>query len=496
VTEPNFGFVPTPRRWRLAAMAMVCLAFAVSQLIAYKLGIIFLSYDPGYWQYLEPVMLTKHLAQSLFYLHMQPPLMNLALGLWMKIPLPPPDAAHWIGIWWGYLREETPATLFKLMGLGIGLATLLVMLDLGIPVVLATAATIVYVMSPEQVLYENWLYNTCPCEFLMTFAALCLVRFIRQNRTGWGLAFLVSLALMVWLNSQYQLIWYVAIVAVLFILEPQRFAPLRKAAFAVGAATALLYLKNFMLFGAFTTSTWFGMNLSAVTVSALDPGERSRLVESGTLSRFALIGPWSSLKDYGIDDRTLPHTGVPVLDRPRKEIGGDNYNNLAYIAISKDYGRNARWVLLHRPAAYLHNVWWTYRFHLQGASVMVLFRENLDRAASWIGLYGRALATIRVGEFQISPIFAFGFPLLWGISAGWLYTRWRLRRTLDTEELMVLMMLGSILYVTAVTVLFTNNDQNRMRVPIDTYYLTLATFFAWKTVVAARMKVSARRPTF
>jgi hypothetical protein len=86
--------------------------------------------------------------------------------------------------------------------------------------------------------------------------------------------------------------------------------------------------------------------------------------------------------------------------------------------------------------------------------------------------------------------------LLWGISAGWLYTRWRLRRTLDTEELMVLMMLGSILYVTAVTVLFTNNDQNRMRVPIDTYYLTLATFFAWKTVVAARMKVSARRPTF
>jgi len=47
-------------------------------------------------------------------------------------------------------------------------------------------------------------------------------------------------------------------------------------------------------------------------------------------------------------------------------------------------------------------------------------------------------------------------------------------------------MLVSIVYVTAVTVLFTNNDQNRMRVPIDTYYLTLFTFFTWKAVVAAR----------
>jgi len=479
------GFGPPPRLRRLVAMAMVCLAFVVSRLIAYKLGVRFLSYDPGYWQFLGRVMLTTHLAQSLYYLHMQPPLMNLTLGLWMKIPLPPPGAPLWIGNWWVYLREETPAILFKLMGLGIGLAIFLVMLDLGIPVVFATATTIVYVMSPEQVLYENWLYNTFPCEFLMTFAAMCLMRFLRHKRTGWGVGFLVSLALMVWLNSQFQLIWYVAIVAALFLFEPQRFAPLHKAALAIGTITALLYIKNLVLFGAFTTSTWFGMNLSAVTVPALDPAERVQLVESGTLSRFALIGPWSSLKDYG-QAGMLPHTGVPVLDQPWKEIGGDNYNNLAYIAISRDYGRNARWVMLHRPAAYLRSVWWTYRYYLQGASRMVLFRQNSDRLESWIGLYGRALLTIRLGEFEISPIFALGFPLLWGISAGWLYTRWRSQRTLDSEALLVLMMLVSIVYVTAVTVLFTNNDQNRMRVPIDTYYLTLFTFFTWKAVVAAR----------
>jgi hypothetical protein len=471
-------------------MAMVCLAFAISRLIAYKLGIHFLSYDPGYWQYYERELLTNHLAQSLFYLHMDPPLMNLALGLWMKLPQPPPDAAQWIASWWGYLRDETPAIVFKLIGLGIGLATLSLMLDLGIPVVLATVATVVYVMSPEQALYENWIYNTFPCEFLLTFAAVCLLRFLRDNRRGWGVAFLVSLALMVWLNRQYQLIWYVAIVAILFLIEPQRFAALRKAAFAMGVATALLYLKNFVLFGVLTTSSSFGMNLSAVTVSALEPGERAALVESGKLSAYALIGPWSSLKDYSIDDGTLPHTGVPALDRPWKEVGGENYNNLAYIAISRIYGRDARWVLIHRPAAYLHKVWWNYEYYLQGASRMVLFRENLDRAASWIGLYGRSLATIRVGDFQISPVFALGFPLLWIISASWLYTRWRSRGRLDTKDLIVLMMLLSILYLTGVSVLFTWADQNRMRASIDTYYLTLTTFFGWKAVLAARNRLA------
>ena len=39
------GFAPIQRRRRLAAMAIVCQAFAVSRLIAYKLAVYFLPYD-------------------------------------------------------------------------------------------------------------------------------------------------------------------------------------------------------------------------------------------------------------------------------------------------------------------------------------------------------------------------------------------------------------------------------------------------------------------
>jgi hypothetical protein len=34
-----------------------------------------------------------------------------------------------------------------------------------------------------------------------------------------------------------------------------------------------------------------------------------------------------------------------------------------------------------------------------------------------------------------------------------------------------------------------------MRVPIDTYYLTLFTFFAWKAVMAARGSAAERMPS-
>jgi hypothetical protein len=460
------------------AAAMVCGAFVISRLLAWKAGLHFLSYDEGYWQFLDRAMLTHHLAQSLFYLHIEPPLMNLMLGLWMKIPLAPPNAPQWLATLWNCLRDEAPAILYKLMGLGIELAMLALMLELGIPLVLATAVTVIYTVSPEQLLYENWTYNTFPCEFLMTFGAVCLARFLRSNRIRWGLGFLTSLALMVTLNSQYQLIFYVAMVMMLFLIEPQRFAPLRKAAVALGAALALLCLKNFVLFGVFTTSSWFGMNLSAVTVDALAPAERVQLVQAGALSRYALISPWSALENYGL--QVTSRIGIPVLDQATKDNGNPNFNNLAFIALSREYAKNARWVFLHRPSAYLRKIWWTFRFSLEGASRMPLFKDNLDRLAGWSRFYRRMLLTMRTGDFQISPIFAAGIPSLWIVSGSWLYRRWRTRGELETTSLLLLMMLASILYVTGITVLLTNNDQNRMRVPVDPYYLAIATFFGWR----------------
>src|SRR6266542_1493548 len=69
---------PADARW-LAAIAVL---FAASRLLCYAAGMRF-DLDPlrHFWQFLDPLLLRTRLAERLFYLHSQPSLFNLFLGL-------------------------------------------------------------------------------------------------------------------------------------------------------------------------------------------------------------------------------------------------------------------------------------------------------------------------------------------------------------------------------------------------------------------------------
>src|SRR5689334_12328446 len=60
--------------------------FIISR-IAYKLAGIQFQGDTylGYWQFIDPALLQKDLWRSVFYLHSQPPLMNLFTGVVLQI---------------------------------------------------------------------------------------------------------------------------------------------------------------------------------------------------------------------------------------------------------------------------------------------------------------------------------------------------------------------------------------------------------------------------
>src|SRR5262245_61176470 len=89
-------------RWpgRLALAA----AFVVVELLYRHAGVRFdVTPLDEYLQYLDPVLLRTRLLESVYYLHMQPPLFNLFLGLVLKA-----SAAHFAGA-------------FQLIYLGLGL---------------------------------------------------------------------------------------------------------------------------------------------------------------------------------------------------------------------------------------------------------------------------------------------------------------------------------------------------------------------------------------
>jgi hypothetical protein len=440
---------------RRKALVLILICYVISRLVFFWLGVTFWGYSIGDMQVLEPILLKQHLVQSLWYLHMQPPLMNLALGIWMK-----------------FLPDYAPALCFKVLGLGINLCILSVMLDLRVPTPLALSATILFMLSPEQIVYENWLFNSWPTMFLLTLAACCLARFFVTERKPWGVGCIVSFGLLVFLNTTYQIVWFGALVGALYYCAPE-FRRLRPAIGWTGGAILALYLKNFLLFGTFATSSWFGINLAGMTTSALM--DQDRLVAAGKLPAYSLGSELEPPKDYY--GAAGPATGIPALDRRFKENGASNYNHLDWVGIARERAIGARWVLRHRPMVYLREVWMAFRVQLRPATWYGYVGTIADRMPWWRVFYERLILAPASREIPLDRVpvplaFAVGFPLIWLVSGVWLW------RASGPERPVVLAMWLTVLYVTATIVLFNDRENNRLRTPIDPYYIILAVFFA------------------
>src|SRR4051794_34733179 len=81
--------LPSKDPWQKAAPLGVALLFLLSRGFAYARGVRFdVTPLTQSWQFLDPLALKDNLAQSLFYLHAQPPPFNLFLGLGLKLGHP------------------------------------------------------------------------------------------------------------------------------------------------------------------------------------------------------------------------------------------------------------------------------------------------------------------------------------------------------------------------------------------------------------------------
>ena len=135
------------RRWRSVdrvAVAVLAGAFVISRLAAFLAGVRF---DAGFLdlalQHLDNAMLRDHLVESIWYLHTQPPLWNLVLGLVLDFsPLDP-------GVSFGLL--------FLTLGAVLVGVTYRLLVRLRVRRLVALVATIVITCSPTTIHYENWL---------------------------------------------------------------------------------------------------------------------------------------------------------------------------------------------------------------------------------------------------------------------------------------------------------------------------------------------------
>lgn len=465
-------------KWTRSPYWWILLVLAASRLVYAGLGV---SFDAKpldhFFQFLDPELLRHKLLESVYYLHTQPPLLNLFAGVILKLfPVAYSAAFH---------------VCFFAASAAASVSVLSLMRTMGCSIAIAFWVTAVFIISPGFVLFENLLIYEHPLLALGCVGAWLLGQAARKSPTSgsaWYIAgFFAILAIMALTRASYHLLLCVMItVAVWWFLKEHRRTIAIAGGFSLMAVIGL-YAKNASLYGTFNGSTWMGFNMATITIGHLRPDELNAFVASGLISPVAKIPAPGSLAEYQPYIHTPPPTGIAVLDQPVDSTGRGNFNAMAYFEVREFYARDGKALLLHFPKCYMRSVvtaWFTY---FLPSGDFPFFEENRVKIAAW----DRAFNVVFFGQWkaaktrkelravnQVSPAslilytgtyLMLGLPalFLWGCCLLW-------RHPLDRPQKAVLaFILAQILFVTMLSNSLSSFENNRYRIPLDGFYAVL-----------------------
>ena len=354
------------------------------------------------WQLLDVRLLKGDLLNSVWHLNSQPPLFNLYCGLLLKLP---------VG-----LRVPFEVTCALALGLILVLCAYLLMVELRVPRWAALTITLICVVaSPAYVLYENWLNYAYPTAAFGTFAAWCLIRFLRTERFRFGLGFFGGYAAIVLLDSTYQIEWFVLAGVIVLVVLRKRW----RTVLAIAAVPVLVVLtwsiKDYVQFGTTTTSSWLGMNLGRSILYRAPAGQIAELQRQGRMGAVASVPPFAAPEVYSPRFVQAVPNPVAALGATHKADGATNFNNPLYIAVSSLYLHDDLvWIRAH-PHAYVNDV-------LNSVGVwMVATDQNFTNSIDWPATKAYARVYDRVVEWQPVQNPAPGFVVF---ARGWHRPAW------------------------------------------------------------------------
>jgi len=430
---------------------LVTVAFAVSRGAAYGAGVRF---DAGtledYWQYISPDLLKTRLLESLFYLHGQPPLFNLLLGVVLKLA---PD--HFAG---------AMHAVYLVLGLILSLAMYLVLVRVGLSRWTSAVVAALLSATPAFLLYENWLFYEYPVAALLVLSALALSQFLRRETFLSASAFFVLLASIIYARSLFQIAWLLLALGLLLAVRPDLRRTVLLASALPVLVVLLLIVKNMLVFGVPTTSSWFGMNLAQVVYYAIPAADRRPYVERGELSRVSLIEPFSAPADYLPLVPAPRTTGKPVLDRFVKSEGSRNLNNKIMIDVSRDYLRDSLHMIRVRPRAYARAIVDGGKLYLRPTNIGGQNQSNIE---AYNDLFNRVvlLQTRYLVDFGWTILAAHVFALIYGLRLTYRLLRRRLVASVASVTLAYVWL--TLAYTTVLVTFAQVAENDRIRFLLD-----------------------------
>lgn len=461
------------------------LLFAATHLLFLALGGRFDADNLTSWMQIADVHLLKtQLLPTLWYLHSQPPLFNLLIGLALRLG----DT----GFLWAM------GLLYAAVTLGGNLAFHALARDLtGRPRLTFVIAAWLCV-APSVLLFSSKLYYDGLVPWMLTMACWGLHHGLTRRRFAPLLFGFAMLAAVILLRSMLHPILYLAVFAIFLTLGTGQRARIARAAAAPAALLALLMLKNLLVFGTIGYSSWAALNLGHTTVDRLPMAEKRVLIAEGRMSRFAgLVDGFSPPQVYLAMLPPTPPTGQPSLDALTKSSGEANWNHIVYTRIGTERAHDALVALSVAPLDFARVlVISLYHFHRPSSEFKGLER-NLAVIAGWerlanatIGLQPAAWAG-RTGDPARPQAFLLQMSYTaWAVTLGFLggavlllgqlLTHAR-RRTLPPATLatpIALALIGG--FVLIVSSSFDVWENNRAHYDIAPVFLLVALFFVTK----------------
>jgi hypothetical protein len=450
---PRARFARRDDRWPVVTLALV---FLVSRIFYWALGVRFSTDQLSIAiQYLDPELLRSHLLESIWHLHIQPPLFNLGLGLVLKaLPSHPAPAFH---------------AVYLALGLTEILCLFALVKGLGGSVRLAWVIAALVSVSPASILYENRLFYDYVALVLLTIAALLAVRLERSPSFGRGVALFAVLGVLVLTRAVYQpmfLLIAVAVVAGLRVLPVrQTLAAAAPALVVVGA----LMIHDVVSFGMYSTSSFMGDNLARVAVNPAPLELRRRLVAAGELDSIVLVPNFDHVDTYLPYVGSVAPTGVAALDEKKKSTGGTNHNNAVFLRVEHRLFRASLSFAVHHPRWYARGVQLaTERYLWPPTYPEAIVGDNKNRVARLeavfeAGFYGSTPHANRVGFVTVLLLLvAVGFGLrVLAVRA-------------EPHRFAIVFVLFLITYTTAIGVLADLGENYRTRLLVDPLVLALA----------------------
>ncbi|MEY2552891.1 MAG: hypothetical protein QOC57_751, partial [Ilumatobacteraceae bacterium] len=265
-------------------------------------------------------------------------------------------------------------------------------------------------------------------------------------------------------------------------------------------------VKNEVMFGRPTLSSWFGMNLQRAVVPIATDAQLAGWAAAGGISEITAAFPNGFVSYSGYEPYIGPcvpkHSNPAVANTTR---GGPddppNFNSECFLPLYDLAGKDAWWVITRHPSLYLEGRWWALRAWVAEAPPPLVNTSPIYRALpkAYRVIEVQVPATIPSVRWAGLPYGAFDNPTRYSVVQALttllvigaaVRALWRRLRKRPSSRWALLEVVAGLIVAwnLVVGVLFELGEQFRFRATTDPITISIGVWIAWRIIAELRRR--------